>query len=274
MAGRETVSFRVAVTLSARQFHDGDIRAIVRRALDAAGLESRWLGLELTEGVVLLNAEDVIHTMRDLNADGIDHALDDSGTGYSCLSHLQRLPVSRIKIDRGFVTHITSNPNDAAIASAVVGMAHSLGLSVIAEDVETEGQLGFLRGIGCEEIQGYRIISITSTREDFDLLAQHHPGVVISDQRMPEMTGPEFLRRVRKLHPDAVRIVLSAYTELSSVIDAINQGAVYKFLTKPWEDEGLIEYIKDAFRIHELSRENRELSHQLQSHRARDNPIR
>jgi FixJ family two-component response regulator len=71
-----------------------------------------------------------------------------------------------------------------------------------------------------------------------------------------------------------VRIVLSAYTELSSVIDAINQGAVYKFLTKPWEDEDLIEYIKDAFRIHELSRENRELSHQLQSHRARDNPIR
>jgi EAL domain-containing protein (putative c-di-GMP-specific phosphodiesterase class I)/GGDEF domain-containing protein/ActR/RegA family two-component response regulator len=320
-------SFRVAVNLSARQFHDGDIRAIVRRALDATGLDPRWLELELTEGIVLLNAEGVIRTMHDLNADGVSHALDDFGTGYSSLSYLQRLPVARIKIDRSFVTHITSSPSDAAIARAVVGMAHSLGLSVIAEGVETEGQLGFLRGIGCEEIQGYffsrplpedeftallregrcmppmnagkpervlllvddeasvisslsrllrrqgyRIVSTTSAREGFDLLAMHRPGVVICDQRMPEMTGTEFLRRVKELHPDTVRIVLSGYTELSSVIDAVNHGAVFKFLTKPWEDDGLIECIKDAFRIYELGGENRELSSRLLAGQAGGSP--
>lgn len=312
--------FRIAVNLSARQFHNGDIRAITRRVLDATRLDPKWLELEVTEGIVLLNADAVIRTMHDLNADGASFALDDFGTGYSSLSYLQRLPVARIKIDRSFVTHITSNPSDAAIARAVVGMAHSLGMSVIAEGVETEGQLGFLRGIGCEEIQGflfsrplpenefaallregrrippgqidkpeqvlllvddepniisaltrvlrrqgYRIISTTSAREGFDLLAAHHPGVVVCDQRMPEMTGTEFLRRVKELYPDTVRIVLSGFTELNSVIDAVNQGAVYKFFTKPWEEESLCESIKDAFRIYELRHENRELSRMLQA---------
>lgn len=309
---------RVAVNLSARQFHDGDIRRKILRALDATRLEPRWLELELTEGIVLLDADSVIRTMHDLRADGVSHTLDDFGTGYSSLSYLQRLPVARIKIDRSFVTHITSNPSDAAIARAVVGMAHSLGLTVIAEGVETEGQLGYLRGIGCEEIQGYffshplpehefvallregrcipsmpsaqtertllmvddepgiiaaltrvlrsqgyRIISTTSAREGFNLLASHHPGVVICDQRMPEMTGTEFLRRAKDLYPDTMRIVLSGYTELNSVIEAVNQGAIYKFITKPWDDDALCESIKDAFNIHELRRENQELSRRL-----------
>lgn len=314
-------SFRIAVNVSARQFHSDDIRATVRRALDATRLDPQRLELELTESIVVLNADGVISTMHDLNADGISQALDDFGTGYSSLSYLQRLPVARIKIDHSFVTHLTSNPSDAAIVRAVVGMAHSLGLSVIAEGVETEGQLGFLRGIGCEEIQGYffsrplpedefasllregrsippgqidkpeqvlllvddeqsilsslnralhrkgyRILSTTSAREGFDLLATHRPGVVVCDQRMPEMTGTEFLRRVKEIYPDTVRIVLSGHTELNSVIDAVNQGAVYKFHTKPWDDDALCESIKDAFRIHELHRENRELSRMLQAH--------
>jgi CheY-like chemotaxis protein len=93
--------------------------------------------------------------MKSLAEIGVSHALDDFGTGYSSLSYLQRLPVERIKIDRSFVSDITVNPGDAAIARAVVGMAHSLNMTVIAEGVETEAQLGYLRGLGCEEIQGY-----------------------------------------------------------------------------------------------------------------------
>lgn len=310
---------RIAVNLSARQFHHGGIEDVVRRVLDATGLDPKLLELEITEGIVLHDADTVIRTLREVNSLGVSHALDDFGTGYSSLSYLQRLPVARIKIDRSFVTHITSSPGDAAIVRAVVGMAHSLGLSVIAEGVENEGQLGFLRGVCCEEIQGYyfsrplpenefvsllregrsiasrkatqpervllllddepnilaaltrllrrqgyRILSTTSPREAFDLIAAHQPGVVLCDQRMPDMTGTEFLRRVREIYPDTMRIILSGYTELNSVIDAVNKGAVYKFLTKPWDDEELSENIRDAFRIYELSHENRELARQLQ----------
>lgn len=313
-------NFRIAVNLSARQFQDSDIRAVVRRVLETTRLEPKWLELELTESIVLLNADKVIRTMHELNGDGVSHALDDFGTGYSSLSYLQRLPVARIKIDRSFVINITSNPNDAAIVRAVVGMAHSLGLSVIAEGVETEGQLGFLRGIGCEEIQGYlfsrplpaddfaallregrsippgsvekseqvvllvdddpnvlaalsrvlrrkgyRIHTASTAREGFDLLAIHQPGVVVCDQRMPGITGTEFLRRVKELHPDTMRIVLSGFTELKSVLDAVNQGEVYKFLTKPWDDEVLCDCIQDALQIYELHRENRELTRLLQA---------
>ena len=146
---------RMAVNLSARQFREADIRQVVRRALADSKLDAKWLELEVTESVVLFQAEQVIRTMLDLNTDGVSHAMDDFGTGYSSLSYLQRLPVSRIKIDRGFVSNIIANPNDAAIVRAVVSMAHSLGMSVIAEGVETDAQLGYLRGIGCEEMQGY-----------------------------------------------------------------------------------------------------------------------
>ena len=108
-----------------------------------------------TESAVLLNADAVIRTLSHLRALGVGHSLDDFGTGYSSLSYLQRLPVERIKIDRSFITHLTSAPQDAAIVRAVIGMAHSLGMRVIAEGVETEAQLGYLRGLHCEEMQGY-----------------------------------------------------------------------------------------------------------------------
>lgn len=307
---------RMAVNLSAPQFHSSDIRLIVRRALEESQLDPVWLELELTEGIVLLNADSVIRTMHGLKNDGVSLALDDFGTGYSSLSYLQRLPVARIKIDQSFVSNITSSPKNAAIARAVVGMAHSLDMAVIAEGVETDGQLAYLRGLGCEEIQGYffsralpeqefvallregrciapsgpvdipertllviddesgilaafrRILRhsgynvLTTTRADegFNLLASHNVGVVICDQRMPDMTGTEFLRRAKELYPETVRIVLSGYTELHSVIDAVNRGAIFKFMTKPWEEESLLESIRDAFRLYEMGQESRELS--------------
>lgn len=315
---------RMAVNLSARQFQEDDISGLVRRVLNATGLEPHCLELELTESTVLVNADAVIRTLNELKATGISIALDDFGTGYSSLSYLQRLPVARIKIDQSFVTNITSNPHDAAIVRAVVGMAHSLGIATIAEGVETEGQLGYLRGLQCEEMQGYyfsrplpadelaallrdqrrltppednsqrervlllvddepnilsslrrvlrptgfRVLTSTSAKEGFDLLATNPVGVVVCDQRMPDMTGTEFLRRVKELYPGTVRIILSGYTELHSVIDAVNRGAVYRFLTKPWDEEALLESLRNAFHLYEMEIENRDLSKKVEELKA------
>jgi len=146
---------RMAVNLSARQFREGDLRQQVRAALADSGLSPQALELEITESVVMFQADSVIRTLNDLKSDGVTHAMDDFGTGYSSLSYLQRLPISRLKIDRSFVSNIIANSNDAAIVRAVIGMAHSLDVSVIAEGVETVAQLGYLRGLGCEEMQGF-----------------------------------------------------------------------------------------------------------------------
>lgn len=110
---------------------------------------------------------------------------------------------------------------------------------------------------------GYKILRASSGKEGLELLARNEVGVIVSDQRMPEMTGVEFLSRVKELYPDTVRIVLSGYTELNSVTDAINRGAIYKFLTKPWEDDLLRANVEEAFLHHELKRENARLNREL-----------
>ena len=101
---------------------------------------------------------------------------------------------------------------------------------------------------------GYTILRASSGQEGLDLLARHMVGVIVSDQRMPGMTGTEFLGKVKELYPDTVRIVLSGYTELNSVTDAINRGAIYKFLTKPWEDDLLRANVEEAFQRYEMKR--------------------
>ncbi|HEC12682.1 MAG TPA: response regulator [Acidiferrobacteraceae bacterium] len=111
---------------------------------------------------------------------------------------------------------------------------------------------------------GYRILTASSGREGLALLEHHKVGVIVSDQRMPQMTGSEFLFQVKERYPDTVRIVLSGYTELKSVTDAINRGAIYKFLTKPWDDQLLRDNIKEAFRQGELQSENQRLTRELQ----------
>ncbi|MEW5943839.1 MAG: response regulator [Pseudomonadota bacterium] len=112
---------------------------------------------------------------------------------------------------------------------------------------------------------GYRILKANSGREGLELLAQNEVGVIVSDQRMPEMSGVQFLSKVKELYPDTVRIVLSGYTDLSSVTDAINRGAIYKFLTKPWDDELLRANVEKAFRQFEMVRENERLSREIQA---------
>lgn len=115
---------------------------------------------------------------------------------------------------------------------------------------------------------GYQILTATSGQEALQLLPQHPVDLVISDQRMPHMTGVDFLRQVKTLYPDTIRIVLSGYTELDSVTSAINEGAIYKFLTKPWEDDQLKAHITEALRIKDMQDENLQLAAELHASNA------
>ncbi|MBZ5707336.1 MAG: EAL domain-containing protein [Acidobacteriia bacterium] len=312
---------RIAVNLSARQFRQANLVQIVRRELEKAQLAPLWLELEITEGTVMYDTESAVSTLRELKAMGVALAIDDFGTGYSSLSYLKTFPIDVLKVDRSFVKDVTHDPDDAAITRTVVAMAHSLGLKVVAEGVETEAQLGFLRACHCDELQGYlfsppvvaeemarflvmerpfatlvgesdpeavcamlvvddetnilsglrrglrgepyRIIVARNVAQAFELLATHDVQVVLADYHLQEMPGSEFLSRVKEIHPDTVRIVLSGYTDFPAVTEAINRGTIYKFLSKPWEDEVLRACMRDAFRRHALEAENRRLVSQL-----------
>jgi diguanylate cyclase (GGDEF)-like protein/PAS domain S-box-containing protein len=296
---------KMSVNLSARQFREQGLVATIRRILDDTGLPADGLVLEITESALMHNPESVRATLAELDAMGIDLSVDDFGTGYSSLSYLKRFPIDSLKIDKSFIRDITTDTDDAAIAQAVIGLAHSLDIQVVAEGVETLPQLMFLRSRHCDAMQGYyfskplpardmtqllyenrrltlpaddapdpqrtllivddeanvrqaliralrrdgyRILAADGPGAALELLAQMPVGVVLSDQQMPGMTGVEFLERVKELHPRTVRIVLSGYTELNAVTDAINRGSVYKFLTKPWDDEELRLVLRRAFR--------------------------
>ena len=145
----------LAVNVSAHQFVEGDFVANVLRALDESGADPRRLKLELTESLLAENTEQVIAKMSALRERGIDFSLDDFGTGYSSLSYLKRLPLAQLKIDQSFVRDVLVDPNDAAIARTIIALGATLGLAVIAEGVETEGQHEFLLNIGCSSFQGY-----------------------------------------------------------------------------------------------------------------------
>ena len=146
---------RVAVNLSARQFRQSGLAAVVNQALQDAGLAPEHLELEITESIMIQDLQTTITTLHQLHALGIQISIDDFGTGYSSLSYLKRLPISKIKIDQSFVRDICTDPDDGAIAHAVISLGHSLKMQVIAEGVETLEQLEHLRAQGCDEIQGY-----------------------------------------------------------------------------------------------------------------------
>ncbi len=145
----------IAVNVSAWQVRQSDFVSRVLRALEQAGARPQRLRLELTESMLLHDAEDTIAKMGQLRSHGVGFSLDDFGTGYSSLSYLKRLPLGQLKIDRSFVRDVLIDPNDAGIARTVVLLAHSLGLGVVAEGVESVGQQEFLQSIGCQLFQGY-----------------------------------------------------------------------------------------------------------------------
>jgi len=145
----------VAINLSSRQFLTGGLGSYVRRLLDEYSVDPQFIELEITESALMANTEDAVHTLQYLESIGVWIAVDDFGTGYSSLSYLRRFPLGALKIDGSFVREIISNAGDAAIVRAIISMANSLGLKVVAEGVETEAQMSFLAANNCDEIQGY-----------------------------------------------------------------------------------------------------------------------
>jgi EAL domain-containing protein (putative c-di-GMP-specific phosphodiesterase class I)/ActR/RegA family two-component response regulator len=300
---------RVAVNLSARQFRDPALAGEILAALSDSGLDAQYLELELTESLMMDNVGAAVSVVSQLKRLDIALSIDDFGTGYSSLAYLKLFPIDYLKIDQSFVREMLTEPKVAAIVRSVIALGHSLGFKVIAEGVETEPQLAYLRRYLCDEIQGYyfsrplapdafadllrqerslalpnneeprqqqtllllddepsilaaltrvfrldgyRVLRANTAEEAFNLLALHQVQVVMSDQRMPGMNGTEFLSRVKKLYPGTIRIILSGYTELETVLNAINRGEIYRFYTKPWDDQTLRDSIREAFQYHRL----------------------
>jgi len=148
-------AYRIAVNLSARQFRQSNLFEQIETAITEVGLDPQLLELEITEGLLVENIDATVATLDRLNAMGLQVSIDDFGTGYSSLNYLKRLPLDTLKIDQSFIRDITTDADDAAIAQAIIGLAGSLRLKVIAEGVETMEQLAFLQNEGCQEVQGY-----------------------------------------------------------------------------------------------------------------------
>ena len=155
----------VTVNLSARQFQQKDFESIVRHILREAGIDPSLVQFELTESLLMSDPQGAARTLRGLKDSGVKISVDDFGTGYSSLAYLKRFPIDALKIDHSFIRDITTDPEDAMITLAIIGLAHSLRLKVVAEGVETQQQLELLAANGCDEIQGY-YFSIPTTAEE------------------------------------------------------------------------------------------------------------
>ncbi len=167
---------KVAVNLSAKQFTDPDLAGRIRNVLEITEIPPRCLELEITESTLMDDVEAAIRIMQEIKSTGVSIAIDDFGTGYSSLSYIKRFPIDVLKVDRSFVMDIPDDKNDMAITAAVIAMAHKLDLNVVAEGVETDEQLQYLRLNNCDEGQGYLFSRPLS-------LGQLHQYLVISAER-------------------------------------------------------------------------------------------
>lgn len=312
----------VAINVSPKQLQDAGFSMRLSEILKNMHVTADQISLEITENILMHRNTGIDQLFSDFKQQGYKLSLDDFGTGYSALSYLKHFPFDYVKIDQSFVHELPHNSDDVSISKAIISMAHSMGMKVIAEGVETEAQCKFLSDNMCDQIQGYffslplsikqmtaflqdslvldkhllrmgkpdrtlllvddepnilnalkrllrrdgyQILTAGSGHEGLGILEKNRVDVIISDQRMPSMTGVEFLRNAKKLYPDTIRIVLSGYTELQYITDAINEGAIYKFLTKPWDDELIRANIREAFHYKEMEDENRSLNLQIQT---------
>ncbi|HET7561754.1 MAG TPA: EAL domain-containing protein, partial [Rhodanobacteraceae bacterium] len=299
--------FGMSVNVSGLQMRGEQLLEDIGQALNAARLPARCLELELTETAIMANLEQAVALMQQVRGLGVRWSLDDFGVGQSSMVYLQRLPVSRLKIDQSFVRAMPEDVRATRICRAVIGLAHEFGFSVVAEGVEKAVQLEFLERNGCELAQGYflsrpvtadamlailrepvlrphepqttdgagrdtvllvddeknvlralarllrrdgyRIVTAGTFEEAFEALAEHEVQVVVSDHRMPDGKGTDFLGRVKASYPETVRLILSGYADIDTVTAAINVGAVHRFMTKPWNDDELRDAVREAMRL-------------------------
>lgn len=307
---------RLCMRISQLELQQPDMVDKLRQSLLANGLQAQALGIEISEQALFNASPELVQTLNQLRGLGLEISLGDFGAGATNLGLLRTLPVDVIKVHRSCVPDVTAATGDVSLTRAIINMAHSLQMKVMADGVETTGQLTLLIANGCDRMQGpvlsppvdanalvqqlaskitlpahlltrrrertlllvddepnivsalrrlfrregYRIVTASSGAEGLQRMAEYEVDVVLSDQRMPGMTGVEFLRRAKELHPDTVRMVLSGYTELQSITDAVNEGAIYRFLTKPWDDERLLVHVREAFAHKELGDENKRLA--------------
>ena len=162
---------QVSVNVSPKQFRTGSLLAVVDRALTLSGLPRDWLELEITESLLLQNSDKPLTILKSLHNHGVSLALDDFGTGYSSLSYLRRFPLQVLKIDRSFIRDLQKNHNNRTLVEAIIAMAHSLKLEIVAEGVENKEQLDFLRRLDIKIIQGY-FFSPPVSAEKFRALLQ------------------------------------------------------------------------------------------------------
>ncbi|TWC29950.1 PAS domain S-box-containing protein/diguanylate cyclase (GGDEF)-like protein [Pseudomonas sp. SJZ079] len=310
----------VAVNFSAVSFMAADFVSRIQQILSQQGVAPFRFKLEVTETMLMTNAEEVLVKMRELIGLGIRFSIDDFGTGYSSLGYLKRFPFSELKIDRSFVTDVHLDPDSASLVRSMISIGHNMGIKVIAEGVETAEQLGFLRAAGCDELQGYyyspplppqaclqfldegaelelpaimvdeqehylllvddeqsnldtllrelrlekyRTLTASNSAEALALLATHPVGVVLSQPRLADMDGVEFLRRVRSIYPEIIRMVLSDASEIGLILKAVNEGVIYRFISTPWDADDLRSQLRDGFAQCHLVQENRRLRQQL-----------
>jgi len=169
----DLLKFPLSVNFSAKQWNGHGTTKEILKILTDTGLPPNFLTIELTESSVMQNPEKSIMEFQELIQNGVSLSVDDFGTGYSSLSYLKKLHVHHLKIDKSFVQELEKNENDRAICKAIINMAHSLGLSVVAEGVETKEQLKILQEEGCDIIQGYLISKPIPQKEFEELLAKY-----------------------------------------------------------------------------------------------------
>ncbi len=183
----------VSVNISARQLRENSFVEQVERILEETGLEPCYLDLELTESVIMANSDEIVQKLIRLKQLGVGISVDDFGTGYSSLSYLKHLPIDTIKVDRSFVRDIAHDPDDKAIVEAVIAMGHALGLTVIAEGVETLEQLEFLRSQNCNQAQGYYFSKPLDSGHLAHFLRQHCPEIPPPAPVRPLLQGQPFI---------------------------------------------------------------------------------
>jgi len=146
---------KIAVNVSPVQFRQKDLIETIKQALQTTGVNANLIEIEVTEGTIMSNVDSAVETLNQMREMGLSIAIDDFGTGYSSLGSLKRFPIDKLKIDRTFILELETKPDDAVIISAIIALSKSLGMTTLAEGVETEAQLSFLNTLGCDQMQGF-----------------------------------------------------------------------------------------------------------------------